>query len=270
MTEEILPQKPEKKEEVDHTIIKNEERQFPVTGVCIVTPAYTGKVTVEYFNSMIQNFNDLNHHKIPWRIICAVGDSLITRSRNTLASMALGSDCSHIVMIDDDMKLPPWAVRKLLYNDKAVVGVAYKTRKHDSPKYTCSFLDNKTEFMIEGKTGCMKARNVATGCICIHRSVFENLKKFVPKYAIEESFNQFNDHNYAYFDTGIDDGKYWGEDFKFCKLCREQLSLDVWLDTSFTPGHVGNIVIEGDIRQLFRPAEPGQGVANGEVLRAQG
>lgn len=238
----------------DPTVIRNEDRQFPVTGVCIVTPAYTGRVTVEYFNSMVQNFNDLNFHKIPWRIICAVGDSLITRSRNTLTAMALGSDCSHIVMIDDDMKLPPWAIRKLLFNDKPVVGVAYKTRKHDSPKYTCSFLDDQKEFVIEGKTGCTKVKNVATGCICIHRSVYEKLKAVSPKYGIEESFKQFDEHNYAFYDDGVDGDKYWGEDFTFCRNCREN-GIDVWLDTSFTPGHVGSIVIEGDIRSLFKPAE---------------
>lgn len=249
MTEEVAKEVAE-----DPTVIKNEDRQFPVNGVCIVTPAYTGRVTVEYFNSMIQNFNDLNHHKIPWRIICAVGDSLITRSRNTLTSMFMGTDASHVIMIDDDMKLPPWACRKLLFDDKAVVGVAYKTRKIDAPKYTCSFLPDSKELHIEGKTGCTRVQNVATGCICVHRSVYEKLKEFSSKYAIEDSFKQFEDHNYAYYDDGVLDGKYWGEDFLFCKKCREN-GIDVWLDTSFTPGHVGSTVIEGDIRTLFQPAD---------------
>lgn len=241
--------------------IKNEERKYPVTGVCIVTPAYTGKVTVEYFNSMVQNFNDLNQNKIPWRIICAVGDSLITRSRNTLSAMFLGTDASHVIMIDDDMRLPPWALRKLLYNDKPVVGVAYKTRKIDAPKYTCSFLDDQPEIHIEGKTGCTKVKNVATGCLCVHRSVFETLKKVSPKYGIEDSFKQYEDHNHAYFEDGVIDGKYWGEDFQFCKKCREN-GIDVWLDTSFTPGHVGSTVIEGDIRQLFQPTKPEEAKEN--------
>ena len=233
------------------------EREYPVTSVTIATPAYTGRVTVEFMNSLAKTITDLGYYKIPWRMIAAVGDSLIARSRNTLTAMFLESDSSHLMFLDDDMAFPGWGVRKLLFNDKAIVGTAYKTRKVTAPKYTCSFFDNEEKTVtIEGKTGCCKVKNIATGCVLMHRSIFETLIKneVVIKYDIEESFDKFNKWNYLFYDVGVINGKYWGEDFGLCNKLRDA-GIDIWLDTTFTPGHVAQTVMEGDIKEIFKKKE---------------
>jgi hypothetical protein len=158
-----------------------------------------------------------------------------------------------MIFIDDDMKFPEWAVRRLLWVDKPIVGAAYKTRKPGSDIYTISFLEDAQERIEQDtRSGVLKIKQCATGFMMIKREVIQKMIDAHPekKFEVEKGYEQFQDWNYNLFEIGLKDGRYWGEDFRFCRMWRD-LGGDVWLDPSFTPGHVGNYTFEGDVKSLF-------------------
>lgn len=226
--------------------------------VVIATPCHSGKVSIEYYNSVLGSLVDLGHNKIPWRVICTVGDSLIARTRNLLVAMFMeDKSATHLMFIDDDMKFPEWSIRRLLWVDKPVVCAAYKTRKPGSDIYTISFLEGADKQIEQDpRSGVLRIKQGATGFMMIKRDVIEQLIAAHPelKFEVEKSYDQFNEWNYNLFEIGLRDGKYWGEDFSFCRYWRE-LGGSIWLDPSFTPGHVGNFTFEGDIKTLFNKKE---------------
>jgi hypothetical protein len=252
--------------------------QHKFTSLCIAIPAYDGQTTVQTTNSLVETFNDLNITGMPWTLKMSVGDSLIARSRNTLAAMFLMGESSHLFFVDSDMQFPAWAARKLVMNDYDVVGATYKTRKHDLKKYTMNFLPGSMQNLTrDPRTGCLKIYTLGTGNIMIHRSALEKMAKAHPEWKLVDDNPDIDPWLFNWFQTAassdhkihdaalavvaaskgvgsLDDAikrlgdaaedakagsRYVGEDVFFCTTWVDEFGGDVWLDPIFTPGHVG-------------------------------
>lgn len=129
------------------------------------------------------------------------GDAFIIHSRNTLAKKFLESSFSWLLMIDDDMLVPigdpnwyhahisknvplPFAgfhtLDRLLSHGKTIVGALYVTR---SPNRKPVFSEGQelNEYIKEAPRDEIRpVRWVGTGCILIHRTVFEDIVKKYP------------------------------------------------------------------------------------------
>jgi hypothetical protein len=133
------------------------------------------------------------------------GDAFVSHSRNTCAELFLASDCEWSLWVDDDMLIPfgnaKWfnaysgfdlpekfaglhAIDRLLSHKKTLVGGLYFGRHpHGAPMYA-EGMSNPAEadFARRAPMDVVKpTRWVATGCLLIHRSVFEDIEKKFPK-----------------------------------------------------------------------------------------
>ena len=136
------------------------------------------------------------------------GDAFVAHSRNTCADAFLKSDLEWMLSIDDDMVVPfgdsNWflqhtqfkdfpepharlnAIDRLLSHGKTLVGALYFGRNPDGPAvYGEGMLGGKEiDYARKAPINVLKpTRWVGTGCILIHRTVFEDIEKRFPRLA---------------------------------------------------------------------------------------
>jgi len=133
------------------------------------------------------------------------GDAFVAHSRNTCADLFLASDLEYMLTIDDDMVVPfghaAWfnahtgfnlperfaklnSLDRLLSHGKTLVGALYFGRhRFGSPMYNeGANIPNEAEYARKAPHDIIKqTRWVGTGCMLIHRSVFEGIEKRFPR-----------------------------------------------------------------------------------------
>lgn len=130
------------------------------------------------------------------------GDAFVAHSRNTCADLFLQSDLEWMLTIDDDMLIPfgnsTWfnahlgyelpepfskfnAIDRLLSHGKTLVGALYfgRAKGHGWPVYG----EGRSDLEYARRAPhdvCKPTRWVGTGCMLIHRSVFEDIETRFP------------------------------------------------------------------------------------------
>jgi hypothetical protein len=135
------------------------------------------------------------------------GDAFVAHSRNTCADIFLRSPCDYMLTIDDDMVVPfgdaDWfrtytgfnfpdyfmrlnALDRLMSAKKTLVGSLYFGRySHSNPVYNEGGANTaEAVYARSGPHDVVKPTKwVGTGCMLIHRSVFEDIEKRFPRLA---------------------------------------------------------------------------------------
>lgn len=132
------------------------------------------------------------------------GDAFVAHSRNACADVFLASDKDWMLTIDDDMIVPfgngAWfnahtrfnfaepfasfnALDRLLSHGKTLVGSLYFGRYPGAfPMYGEGANDAEGDYARSGPHDvCKPTRWVGTGCMLIHRSVYEDIEKRFPR-----------------------------------------------------------------------------------------
>jgi hypothetical protein len=194
-------------------------------------PCYKTTNPVTAF-SMIAMALDFGRDKI--RFDMSIGDSMVYHSRNRLAEKFLQTDAKYLLMVDDDIipciGRPAWMrstvqsaqnvpdlplqrhiIHRLLNSGKTLIGGAYFGRQ-EGAKLVCS-----NQSLVESA----RAYNdivepvdwIGTGCLLIHRSVFDDIKKKHPELATANPD--------APFDYFLPMTGHVGEDVAFCYRAKE-------------------------------------------------
>lgn len=194
--------------------------------VYIGIPAYGG-VEAEFLNSVLAGV--LVCQAAGWDITYEVlpGCSLITKARNEITARFLKSDCDCLLFLDADLVFDAGDMLRLLERPEDVIGSAY-VRKDGSGKYNVRPLEPLNEH-----DGAWECEGIATGFLKISRRALESMA--VPAYGDSQTP--------VFFESGLFDGVYWGEDYLFCKRYREQGGR-VWLLPADI-GHVGKHIFRG-------------------------
>ena len=153
------------------------------------------------------------------------------QTRNALMEDAIKKNCSHILLIDDDVLLPPDALLKLLAHDKDVcVGLYYLRRWPHQPV----IFDHTNEegwarwhMLSKGENGLIPITNAGLGCALIKTSVLEKMEK-------------------PWVRIGQLDKSGWGDDIDFFNRMRKESTTDLWCDLTVRAGHVGQLTIWPD------------------------
>jgi hypothetical protein len=135
------------------------------------------------------------------------GDAFVAHTRNTCADLFLASDMEWMLTIDDDMIVPfgdaRWlrahvgfdipdpfagfnAMDRLLSHGKSLVGGLYFGRsRHGKPMYSeGASVPQEAEYARKAPMDVVKpTRWIGTGCLLIHRSVYEDIEKKFPRLA---------------------------------------------------------------------------------------
>lgn len=145
-----------------------------------------------------------NFERSKMRLFMVFGDAYVAHSRNTLSRMFLDAGCEWALMVDDDMVLPfgdpTWfnqvtgfnlapafagqnTVQRLLSHRKSLVGGLYFGRfPNGRPMYAegCNQPQEAALSRLGPRNECKPTRWVATGCMLVHRTVFEDINKTFP------------------------------------------------------------------------------------------
>jgi hypothetical protein len=197
-------------------------------------------------------------------------ESLITRSRDSLAYDFLKSDCDSLLFIDADIGFSAKDVFSLIDADKDVIGGLYpkkefnfnklsKAAKADVPvselpRYTGEFVIRtiKNTSVTGSIFEPFEVEAIGTGFMMIKRKVFENLIGKVPVYVSDmysvndanrekKMINQFFDTNICPITQNL-----LSEDYDFCRIVRDA-GMSVWAAPWINLTHTGTYTFSGTL-----------------------
>lgn len=181
----------------------------------IATPAYGGMFTRQYLESMLATWDWIGSEGIPVATYFIENESLITRARNTCASLALEKGFQKLLFIDADVGWTPEDVSRLYYSDRKIIGGLYPHKTYPIKLNWNPHPDGQPDLFGE----CL-VTHVATGFLMIDLEVLRAVSKVVPSY---ESTHMSGESRkfYDLFSVGVHKGQYESEDWRFCRLAQE-------------------------------------------------
>lgn len=214
--------------------------------VCIGIPTHDGKPCANTVDSLLAEqllgFREGVHFIVLWEIGC----SLIGAARNMIARRFLASPADCLVMVDSDISWKAGDLRKLAQSPHDVIGGTYRIKTDDLVHFHAQGTPEPVSdnlYKVEGLPG---------GFMKISRKAFEAIPANQYEHRDGKPVNDF-------FPTGFHDGRFYGEDYGFCRLWREAGG-SVFLDTSIKlRHHDGMRAFEGDPDEWVRKALDGTG-----------
>lgn len=242
--------------------------------IYVATPMYGGLAHQRYIESIMMFMNACRFHDFNISFAFMGNESLITRARNALAHEFLKTDCSHLFFIDADIGFKAADVVKMIKADVDVIAGVYPKKdinwpavaeaakagvppmelKHHAGDFVIN-VDHVPEGGLHVTTDLpFEVSNAGTGLMLIKRSVFEELKDWVPKYQNnmttqnmgllhQELINEF-------FATSIDPDHnvLLSEDYHFCQLWKRtggKVHIAPWADLT----HNGTYEFSGQMQR---------------------
>lgn len=201
-------------------------------------PSIDGKVCVQTVDSLLAE-QFLAHEQgvhllVQWRL----GVSLIGVARNQLAADFLAvenADC--MVFVDADIAWSPGDLVRLAKQPQDVIGATYRAKREVEDWHVFGTPERVGDlYRVDGLPG---------GFLKISRTAFQSIDANVYQ---DRAGRMWRD----YFPTGFHDGRFYGEDYGFCRLWRKAGGM-VWLDPSIKLRHMdGSRAYTGDPAEWLR------------------
>jgi len=203
--------------------------------------------------------------------------SLVTQGRQLCVAAFLNSQCTHLLFVDSDIAYSYKMFEKMVNYDKDICMVPYPIKSMDFQKikkkiqngseldpmllgnqYTMSITDPRS---IKIENGFIEVERGPAGFMLIKREAIEKLIKEYPEFTIKQHTlidGKLVTRNFMYnfFDTywNPNDKTYTGEDFWFCKLCRN-IGVRIYALVDEYISHHGEYSYTGRLIDEFMKAE---------------
>jgi len=206
--------------------------------VFIATPAFDGRVHVQYAVALAETHTLLSSLGIGVQIGINTSGSLLVAERNRLNKAFLASDCTHMLCIDSDIGWPAGAVKRMLDHDVDVVAGLYPARgEKNTFLFRPVYLENKSIDMTESKL--LKMNYIPAGFMLIKRHVIERMTAHFSHLYFEPKHKDYKHENgHCLFNTEVVDGEFWGEDYVFSRRIREA-GFEILVDPLIEFDHAG-------------------------------
>lgn len=224
------------------------------TGLMVGVPCYGGMVTAATLRGLLDTQRACLALGLPFAVATLTNESLITRGRNSLASIFLKSSASHLLFLDSDIGFGADAVLRLLGHGRPLIGGLYRSKRLAGAEWVATFTQGEgATVRRDAATGAVEAEAIGTGFLLLHRGVLEKLAEAHP-----ETLHQADDGPvHAFFEAGIaPGGRYLSEDYLFCARWRA-IGGEVWCDPAVRLEHHGQVALAGDPMAMFSPSERG-------------
>ncbi len=177
-------------------------------------------------------------------LVCPnLGDSLVSRSRNTITANFLATDATHLLFLDSDLIFSPAHVKRLISHNKELTCGFYPKKCQGPVQWVCNAIDGGAAPV--QPDGLQEIKYGGTGFMVIARSVFE---KMIDRYGKEIEFkaDESGRIEHDFWSVGVyqfKDGtrRYLSEDWYFCQRWLD-LGGKIWGDTKIVAKHVGQAV----------------------------
>lgn len=210
-----------------------------VPHIFVVTPAYSGKVNIQYAISLMETRALLSANNIIMTNRIAASGSLLVAERNRLIQNFWDSGATHMLCIDSDLGWPAQAVLAMLQADKDFIAGLYPARGGDK-QFIFRPVENADGSLVNEKH-LFKMLYIPAGFMLIKREVIAKMREKFPElyYEPKDPRNKA-EKAYCFFDTEVYEGEFWGEDYTFCRRAREA-GFDIWIDPLIQFDHDGTI-----------------------------
>jgi hypothetical protein len=168
--------------------------------VYVGVPCY-GPVEPSFVKSLCETLLVCREAGIAVELDLVSNCSLIAKARNEIAGRFLASDFDDLFYIDADIAFQAQDFVRILQRTEPVVGGTYRA-KTANVRYLI-----EPVVPIERNDGLLKVSAIGTGFLRIKRAVLEGMAPRMERYGDTVSF----------FNVGIRDGVYYGEDYAFCQ-----------------------------------------------------
>lgn len=206
--------------------------------IFIATPAYEGKVYVQYAMSLLDTCKLLEMHMIQPLVRVPTCGSLLVADRNRLIQMFWESGAEYMLCIDNDIGYDARVVLRLLQADKDIAGGVYPSRDGKGFNFRPSLEEDGRIVMCQD-TKLLKMEYIPAGFMLIKREVIAGMReKFPDLYYSPKDPRSDRESAYCFFDTQVWEGEFWGEDYVFCRRAREA-GFEIWVDPLIQFDHAG-------------------------------
>lgn len=229
--------------------------------VVVATPAYNSQTTVDYTQSLLNNVNYASQNGVLVTTVMIGNESLITRARNTLASIFLhhaetmkeqtGIKPTHLCFIDADMGFPPDTLLSLVDSKVECVGAPVRLKgatEEGKPVYNVIPFPSSTEeaavlstYDREIDSKLKPVKKIGTAIFCLEYDIVKLLAKDAPQYkgnALRRGADVPMDMNYDIFQTKVVDEELLSEDYFVCQKLWS-LGIPVFCNYGIETSHTG-------------------------------
>lgn len=197
----------------------------------VATPAYDGRVYTDYALSLGQSMQAAALHGINVTAAVMGNGAFIELARNNFVRIFLEeTECTHLFFIDADLKWESRAFVELLRSGHKVVAGAYR-RRQEPESYPLRWMEHPSLGGLWVENDWVMCNRVATGFLCIERSVVQEMADAAPKQKlgdVPQAPRLFHTH-------WLEDGRFMGEDYAWCDdyMARYNEPIRVWPDFDF-------------------------------------
>lgn len=215
----------------------------------IATPSLNRTPCCEYQQSMIRTMSQLASMQIEAHLFFLGGDAFIDHARDHIVNLFMQTDCTDLLMIDDDQGWDVSSVIQLLESDKPIVGGVVIGREGTGKWHVAIDTDESGQFNIEN--GLIDVKHVGAAFLRIKREAIEKMIAAYPDLYYMTDGNKVA----ALFKTVIEDHQYIGEDTAFCRRWTALgEKLYVMPDMNFQ--HIGRNRWEGNFFHHLMASQP--------------
>jgi hypothetical protein len=208
--------------------------------ILIATPAYDGKLGVQYSNSITDTIRLGLLNNIFIQPVYLPYEALLEKARNHLLKIAFDSEVESVIWIDSDMEWDAEWVLKFIESDYDVLG-APCPKKSSEEAYNVKC---KLENLVADDEGFIQVESVGTG--------FLKMSKRAIRYLWENS-ESYTDNDVEYkraFEVKVIDGSLYSEDTVICKKLIDG-GFSIMLDSSITLSHIGHMTFSGNFKEFI-------------------
>ena len=207
-------------------------------------PCYGSMMTQPFVMSLTET---LLQSPFIGRLDFVLNDSLVSRARNTLVARFLDSDYQWLIFLDVDLQFKVEHIARLWLHatkeGRDIVCGMYAMKKL-APRFVANYIAGEKP----DANGAVRVTESGTGCMVIHRRVFEKMREAMPEIAYTTDMNHASGPRteWDFFAVGpyrYKSGlvRYLSEDWMFCQRARD-LGFEVWVDTQIQIRHMGTLV----------------------------
>lgn len=210
--------------------------------VFLATPAYDGRVVPQFDCSLRKSLNLLKELGIPAHWECLSGCCYLPIARNRLVKKFLESGMSDMVFIDADIEWEPEDLMRLLSWPTDIVAGPYRHKTWEETYPIWLKTDQNQRPVLGGFSGLIECWSVPTGFMRLTKRVFDLVDAFCgDSLDVEEYDDRGNlkSQYRNYFDTGVYQKQWWGEDCAFCRRWTIDMKLPLWVDPHIVLTHWG-------------------------------
>ncbi len=225
--------------------------------VMVATPVARDP-TIQYLVSLLKTFAAFTDLGIKHRAEFITGSSNLPRARNGLVARFLASECTDLLMIDDDMGWNANSAVRLLASDKPFIAAAGRKknqRPNSDPAAWCAQWLREQESVDHDDMGAVKVARVGGAFAKIERGVFEKLIAAHPEWkhlGHEEMTAEQHACYHQFFRFDTESNQEIGEDYLFCDRWRA-IGGEVWVDPSIELTHMGPMPYTGRLLEILHP-----------------